>query len=157
MIHLSSLTLKVCFHRFSVHTAWQLELPNQLQTSNLACTNQHLMGQPPVCPCHRRQHWNAEEESNPLAGQGRLKALSVKGWAGLLWRLSALDEGPGEPAWRGPGTELVTLPEVPGGRNLTRALLPEATRRLKGDTCDTPSRSSYLQNHPMTKHSLTVY
>lgn len=79
-----------------------------------ACTNQHLMGQPPVCPCHWCQHWNAEEESNPLAGQGRLKTLNVKGWAGLLWMLSALDKGPGGPTWRGPGTELVTLPEVPG-------------------------------------------
>lgn len=73
--------------------------------------------------------------SNPPAGQGRLKALSVKGWAGLIGGPGSLHgEGRGQnsdTAWgaTGPGTSPGHCFHRPRG-----GCRPRVTHRAAGDT-----------------------
>lgn len=116
MIHLSSLTLRLCFHRFSVHTVWHLELPNQLQTSNQHAQTSTWWVSLWCAPATGANTEMLRRTSNPPTGQGRLKALSAKGWAGLMWRPAAPGKGPGGTGMERAWDRMVALPELPWGQ-----------------------------------------
>lgn len=81
-----------------------------------AWTNQHLMGQPLVCPCHWCQHWNAEEDIKPTNRAGQAQGFECKrlNWADVEARCSRQGAGGAcmERAW----DRMVALPEVPRGQ-----------------------------------------
>lgn len=94
-----------------------------------ACTNQHLMGQPPVCPCHWCQHWNAEENIKPTSWAGQAQGFECKrlSWADVEALCSGRGAG-GACNGEGLGQNWWHCPRCHGARNLARALLPQATR-----------------------------
>lgn len=105
-----------------------------------ACTNQHLMGQPPVCPC---QHWNAEEDIKPTSWAGQAQGFECRrlSWADVEAPCSR--PGARGPAWRGPGTEGWHCLRCHRARNLSRALLPQPRGGCRPHathwaTCDPP-------------------
>lgn len=128
----------------------------------LTCINQHLMGQPPVCPLPpvpTLKCWGGHQTHRPGRAGSRLWTQRAEtGWSGgtPLWAQGGRDQ----PAWEGPGMERQHCPRVPWGQEPLKGIAPS---RAWGD-CGSRMAHHHvavnffsLQNHPMTKHSLTLY